>query len=96
VNLIDPLGKEALVEYELNVSSKETTAPAEAKLGQTYACDALYAADMEYCAATFLRPDYPHLTEYEICAFIALLNLERCIDWVPGAPGRMPLPPPLP
>ncbi len=55
-------------------------------------CEQLYQEDMEHCAATFLNPDSPNTPGYETCAAQALLNLERCLEWVPGTPPRAPMP----
>src|SRR5262249_53380044 len=57
-------------------------------------CEQQYEEDMAYCAATFLDPNSPNTPGYEACAAQALLNLERCLCYVPGGPVRSPLPGP--
>jgi RHS repeat-associated protein len=84
VNRIDPSGKEALVEYELNVSNSEKTAPAEAKLGETLACWELLQADTIACIENFeLNSD-----EIQFCYAIAEFNYYRRLLGLP----RIPLP----
>jgi RHS repeat-associated protein len=90
-NRVDPLGMDAILEYEVNVEN--TTRKVAAKVDRSAVCDGLYQADMKYCAETFLNPSDPDTAGFETCAAVALFNLEWCLM---GTDHRLPLPTRLP